>query len=720
MQRAKDFYNDWYRPEFMHFIAVGDFNETLIENLIKKHFSSLKNKSKRKRASRKIIDINRTRILSITDNELTKHSLKIYFNEDLVPINTHKSLKDLLIKTMIKSLFYSKAKEFLNNGDHEAISISMRNPRLSSTRGSYRYKVEYEKNSKKALQELYEVIWSIKELGFSNKDLAFIKNKAHTTILKNREAISTLNSYEITSDILMHITRGSINYDRKKVNLLMSSIIDKISTHDLSLCFNKITSIQDQIIIIEDSSEQKLDLKNLYNIIHKAKSSYKKLANLENHKTKLLNQNLKPIKLTSKSFNKRTGIHEYILENGINIVFKQNKFKKNTLILYASSLGGSSLYEVKDLNNIKKISTFISKSGAGTFSSFELSKYLSAKGTSVKTQISYLDEKIIAIASTGNLKTMFELLFIRLTQPKIEAKVAKEQKRILNMKVRQFDKNPVKKYRKELNKFYWKNNPRRLYDTEKSIEKLNPQRMLEIYKERFSDFNNFIFIIIGDVKPESLEELIKKYIGNLPTQKRDETFIDREFGYLKNKQKFIRYYNNENTTRLRFTYRSSVPYSINNKFKADALKSILQVRLRNRLREEISANYQINVKIKLSKYLKNDSTIDIYFSCDPKRANELIQEIYSIVNRIKVNGISNNELNVFKKKYLVKNDSAMKKNTYWLKLMKEQYKDGLSLDYIFKVEDLLNQISPDNVKDMANSLFTNNVLQQELHPKVPM
>src|SRR5882762_5922915 len=42
----KRFYKDWYRPDLMAVIAVGDVEPSIAEDLIKKHFEKLKNPSK--------------------------------------------------------------------------------------------------------------------------------------------------------------------------------------------------------------------------------------------------------------------------------------------------------------------------------------------------------------------------------------------------------------------------------------------------------------------------------------------------------------------------------------------------------------------------------------------------------------------------------------------------------------------------------------------------
>src|SRR5256712_5390182 len=42
-ETLKKFYADWYRPDLIAVVAVGDFDKTAVENLIKSHFSGLQN-----------------------------------------------------------------------------------------------------------------------------------------------------------------------------------------------------------------------------------------------------------------------------------------------------------------------------------------------------------------------------------------------------------------------------------------------------------------------------------------------------------------------------------------------------------------------------------------------------------------------------------------------------------------------------------------------------
>ena len=47
-ETAIRYYNDWYRPDLMAVVAVGDFDEKYVEGLIKKYFSKIKSKNKKR------------------------------------------------------------------------------------------------------------------------------------------------------------------------------------------------------------------------------------------------------------------------------------------------------------------------------------------------------------------------------------------------------------------------------------------------------------------------------------------------------------------------------------------------------------------------------------------------------------------------------------------------------------------------------------------------
>ncbi|HLH30103.1 MAG TPA: pitrilysin family protein, partial [Terriglobia bacterium] len=82
-ETLKTFYADWYRPELMAVVAVGDFDKTAVENIVKAHFGALPaSKSPKPRPEFDIPDRPGSTYAILADKELTSTSVEI---ENILP-----------------------------------------------------------------------------------------------------------------------------------------------------------------------------------------------------------------------------------------------------------------------------------------------------------------------------------------------------------------------------------------------------------------------------------------------------------------------------------------------------------------------------------------------------------------------------------------------------------------------------------------------------------
>ena len=56
------------------------------------------------------------------------------------------------------------------------------------------------------------------------------------------------------------------------------------------------------------------------------------------------------------------------------------------------------------------------------------------------------------------------------------------------------------------------------------FDKINLDRSIQIYKERFANAGDFTFLFVGSFDEETIKPLIEKYIGSLPGNAQKETF----------------------------------------------------------------------------------------------------------------------------------------------------------------------------------------------------
>ena len=97
-ERLKQFYADWYRPDLMAVVAVGDFDKAAIEKLVTTHFASIPaHKSPRERTTYDVPDRSDIGFAINTDKETTTTSIEI---DTLLPARPEGSIGAYRQKTV--------------------------------------------------------------------------------------------------------------------------------------------------------------------------------------------------------------------------------------------------------------------------------------------------------------------------------------------------------------------------------------------------------------------------------------------------------------------------------------------------------------------------------------------------------------------------------------------------------------------------------------------
>ena len=122
---------------------------------------------------------------------------------------------------------------------------------------------------------------------------------------------------------------------------------------------------------------------------------------------------------------KDIGVTEWTLKNGVRVVLKPTTFKNDQILFSASSLGGTSLYDLKDFQSARFSSTLAAMGGTGAYNQIQLGKFLSGKQVSVFPFVGELSEGINGSAAPKDLETALQLLYSYFTQPRKDADVVK-------------------------------------------------------------------------------------------------------------------------------------------------------------------------------------------------------------------------------------------------------------------------------------------------------
>ena len=117
-EALRRFYHDWYRPDLMAVIAVGDFDPKRIEKLIKKNFSKFSGPEEpRTRELFPVPDHAETLTAIATDPEATSTSIRIYYKLEKRPDGTAEAYRRGIVESLYHSMFNARLDELRQRPD---------------------------------------------------------------------------------------------------------------------------------------------------------------------------------------------------------------------------------------------------------------------------------------------------------------------------------------------------------------------------------------------------------------------------------------------------------------------------------------------------------------------------------------------------------------------------------------------------------------------------
>ncbi len=117
-ERLKQFYADWYRPDLMAVIAVGDFDKAAMEGLIKKHFAGLPAASKPK--PRPVYDVPKqpgTLYSIVTDPEAPMTVVSAYSKMPVRDQSTVGAYRQMIVERLFSSMLSARLGELAQKPD---------------------------------------------------------------------------------------------------------------------------------------------------------------------------------------------------------------------------------------------------------------------------------------------------------------------------------------------------------------------------------------------------------------------------------------------------------------------------------------------------------------------------------------------------------------------------------------------------------------------------
>ncbi len=723
---VKRFYKDYYRPDLMAVVIVGDIDVAQTEKLVKEYFGGLKNPPNEKpRVNTNVPERTKSEAMVVTDKEATNFFVEVDYS--FFPVKAETTVGDYrasIIKNLFSNLLNQRLSELTQSGNPPFLYAATG---FSSYARGYEgfsgYAVAGGKGTDTALQVLMQEIERVKRFGFTPNELERGKKQLQAFIEKayNDKDKTESSSYvqEYIDNFLTHEPSPGIEKEFAYYNQLMPGI----QLSEVNALTARLKKNDNIFVSLQGPEQNSIKLPDDKTLLANATAAMKKAVDPYQEKiiaSELIADKPQPGKIINEQKVATTGVTELSFANGVKVILKPTDFKNDEIIMTAFHKGGTSLYNATDKFSAANASSAVMQMGAGNFAPADLKKFLAGKIASATPRISGITAGISGTSGVKDFETMLQLAYLYITSPRKDAALfnAWKEKQKAGLQFAMAD--PQNIFIDSLYKTMYQHNPLGPNPVPKpeDFDKINLDRALAIYKEQFSDANDFTFFFTGSIDVEKMKPLLATYLGSLPSAAKPAAYKDNGVRPVSGKQDFSVHSGTEPKSLILAFYTGEVPYSEDLELKANALSEILNIKIIEDLREKLGAIYGGGIYASVNKYPYNSYSLVMQLPCGPENVDTLLKSANIEIEKIKTNGPEAADLEKVKKAWLEQYKVQVKENSYWSGKLYSIYFNGNDAQRVLDYEKLVNAITADDIKTVANQLLSGaNVFQAVLYPE---
>jgi len=721
-EALRRFYHDWYRPDLMAVVAVGDFDKRQVENLIRQNFAKIPNPPNEKpRPSFDVPDHADTLYAVATDREATMTTVGIYNMLPLRDQTTVGAYRQQQVERLYTQMLNARLTEltlkpdppFLRAGTDRGLFV--RTKEAASLMALVK-----DDGVERGLEALVTESARAARFGFTPGELDRVKRDT----LRFYEGAYAERDKEESADLAAEFIRAfaqqeptpGITYEYGLVQRFVPSVtLEEI---------NKVArdwAGGSRVVLVNAPEKPGVtmpDAARLAAVINSAaKKDIKPYVDTAASQT-LLDTAPEGGSVVSTKTIDPFGVIEWQLSNGAKVVLKPTRFKQDEVVFRATSPGGTSLASDRDFVPAMTAAQVVSAGGLGKFDVIQLRNVLSGKAVSVSPFIDETDEGLRGGASPKDLETMFQLIYLSFTQPRADPTIFNVLTTQMKAMLANQQASPEWAFDQMVRSTLSQNHLRARSMTPEMVAEMDLQKSFAFYKDRFADAGDFTFVFAGAFDLASIKPLVETYLGALPSLHRKETWKDVGIAPPKGVVDKVVRKGIEPKSQATIVFTGPFQYDTAHQTTLDALGVVLERRLRENLREALGGTYGVDVQADGSKIPQQEYNISINFGCDPSRTEDLVKAAFREIETLKTKGPTQDEINDARQALMRQHDSDLAQNNRLVAQISDAYENGEDVREFFGLPEQYNRLTPGAVQEAARRcLDVGNYVRVTLYPE---
>ena len=701
------FHKDWYRPDLMAVIAVGDVDVATLEAKIKSHFSGYKNpESPREREQYFVENHDETFVAIAADEEAMFSNVQLLYKsqENTKPITTKKQYRQQFVASLFSRMLNNRLSEIQNEPNPPfTFAYAFHGPTWAPTKPAYQLNAMTGPDTQfEALKTLVKANERVKRYGFLQSEL----DRAKKDVLKQFEAQYNEKDKQLSKRLVQPLlnnftVQAPMPGITWKYNFVQQTL-PGITLEEVNALIYKYLNDKNRVVLLKGKKKvvTEIAIRDLLANIATDKTITPYID--EGASSVLMTQLPAKGKVTNETANASLGTTTFELSNGAKVTIKPTEFKSDQILFSCYSYGGKSLIPTSDFKKIDLALSAVPSAGVNGLNQNQLQKALAGKQIQLRPYISDLSEGMQGSCSPNDLEMFMQLLYSNFTGMNKDEKAyqsfASKQKGFLATVLA----NPMTYYSNEFDKFQHQDNPRyRGIPAASDFDAMDYNLAHAIYSERFSNAGDFHFFFVGNIDKATVKPLLEQYIASLPSISQKENHKDLGYRpYAKSATKIYKK-GNDPKSYVKMIYRGETNYTELEDIAFHAFGEILNIKLTEKLREAEAGVYSSRVSAFLLERGYDAYNMTISYMCGPENVDKLKALTLKEVNNIVQQGPTEEDLNKHKEAVLLELKEQIKTNNYWLSQITEASFNERSVTPIEKYQAMVKSLTTKDIQKIG-------------------
>lgn len=706
-ETIRRFYREWYRPDLMAVIAIGDLEPEEMLKKIEAKFGSIEMPAEyRERKEFEVPDHKETYISVVSDKEAPYTLVQLMYKDDTQETELWNDYRRDITQSMYNGMLGARLGELTQSASPPFMFASTSYGGMVRSKNSYSsFAVVGDDGIENGLKTLLDENQRVKLHGFTQSELDRYKTEYITRLEKAFNEADKTESSRYVNEYVNHFLEEVPSPGIEAEFAMTQKLLPTIKLEEVNALAAEWIKDYNRVVVIMAPEKEGIVLPTEDEVTTWLNDADK--SKVEAYVDAVSDRPLMEVIPAAAAITKTETIAEdgiEILEfaNGLKVVLKPTEFKNDEILVSAFSLGGSSLYNDEEFKSAEMGSQLVSESGVNGFSNIELEKLLAGKNIRINPYISSIKEGFSGNATPKDFETMLQLINLYFTAPNFDAEafgsiISKSKMYLPNLL-----QDPTTYYRDQVGRIVADNHIRGNYiPSVADLDALDFEIAKKAYQERFANAGDFVFFFVGNINKDTDIELIQKYLGSLKGESTKESFVDHKITAPKGPVEVVVKKGQDEKSMVTIYFTGACKYDAKEKYLLTALGDVLSIKLIENLREEKSGVYGVGARGSMSQYPSGKYRFSIGFPCGPENVDELIAAAISEVENLKKDGPTQEDIDKVKETQRLDFKEDLEKNRFWLKSMEAAYFNNGNMEDITKKQELIENLNAKELKKIA-------------------